>query len=120
MVCAGRPHPERRTSTPKVRPHGSRIRDVLLRRCHESIISSSTGIREAHLDQVTHARPLVDALGRRSVSCWVDEAELLPGVSLMDAISEGLTSAHFVVVLITENFLQRNWTQRELNAALSR
>jgi len=38
----------------------------------------------------------------------------------MVAISEGLTSAHFVAVLITENFLERNWTPRELNAALSR
>jgi TIR domain-containing protein len=74
----------------------------------------------AHLDKVTHARPLVDALSRRGISCWVDEAELLPGASLIDAISDGLISAHFVVLLITENFLQRNWTQRELNAALSR
>ena len=74
----------------------------------------------AHLDKVTHARPLVEALSRRGVSCWVDEAELLPGVSLLDAISEGLTSANFVLVLVTEHFLQRNWTQRELNAALSR
>lgn len=74
----------------------------------------------ADLDKVTHARPLADALGRRGVSCWVDEAELLPGVSLMDAIGEGLTSAHFIAVLITENFFQRDWAQRELKAALSR
>jgi hypothetical protein len=74
----------------------------------------------AHLDKVTHVRPLVDALSRRGVSCWVDEAELLPGVSLIEAINDGLATAQFVLVVITENFLQRNWTQRELNAALSR
>jgi len=74
----------------------------------------------AHLDKVTHLRPLVDALNKRGVSCWVDEAELLPGVSLIDAINDGLATAQFVLVVITENFLQRNWTQRELNAALSR
>ena len=74
----------------------------------------------AHLDKVTHVRPLVAALNKRGVSCWVDEAELLPGVSLIDAVNDGLATARFVLVIITENFLQRNWTQRELNAALSR
>ena len=74
----------------------------------------------AHLDKVTHARPLVAALNKRGISCWVDEAELLPGVSLIDAVNDGLATARFVLVIITENFLQRNWTQRELNAALSR
>jgi TIR domain len=74
----------------------------------------------AHLDKVTHVRPLVTALGMRGVSCWVDEAELLPGVSLIDSINDGLATARFVLVMITENFLQKNWTQRELNAALSR
>jgi hypothetical protein len=74
----------------------------------------------AHLDKVTHVRPLVNALNMRGVSCWVDEAELLPGVSLIDAINEGLATAQFVLVIITGNFLRRNWTQRELNAALSR
>ena len=74
----------------------------------------------AHLDKVTHIRPLVDALNRRGVSCWVDEAELLPGASLIDAINDGLATSQFVLVVITENFLEKNWTQRELNAALSR
>lgn len=77
-------------------------------------------ICHAHLDKITYARPLVDALNKRGVSCWLDEAELLPGVSLIDAINDGLATAQFVLVVITENFLQRNWTQRELNAALSR
>ncbi len=77
-------------------------------------------ICHAHLDKVTHVRPLVSALNLKAISCWVDEAELLPGMSLIDSINEGLASAQFVIVVITENFLQRNWTQRELNAALSR
>lgn len=74
----------------------------------------------AHLDKITHVRPLVEALNRRGISCWVDEAELLPGASLIDTINDGLATAQFVLLVITENFLQRNWTQRELNAALSR
>lgn len=77
-------------------------------------------ICHAHVDKVSHVRPLVTELGRRGVSCWVDEGELLPGVSLIDAINDGLATAIYVLVLITEDFLQRNWTQRELNAALSR
>jgi TIR domain len=74
----------------------------------------------AHLDKMTHARPLVAALNKRGISCWLDEAEIFPGASLIDAINDGLATAQYVLVIITENFLQRNWTQRELNAALSR
>ena len=74
----------------------------------------------AYVDKKTHVRPLADALARRAVSCWVDEAQIHPGESIIDAISEGIENAHFVLVLITENFIARNWTQKELNAALSR
>lgn len=77
-------------------------------------------IGHAHYDKAGYARPLADALGWRGVSCWVDEAQIGPGDSIIEAVGEGLESSRYVVVLITERFLARNWTQKELNSALSR
>lgn len=64
-------------------------------------------------------RPLANALASRAVSCWLDEAVIQPGMSIIDAISDGIRKAHFVVVFFTEN-LARNWPQTELNAAMWR
>lgn len=77
-------------------------------------------ICHAHYDKVAYARPLAEALGWRGVSCWVDEAQIGPGDSIIEVVSEGLESSRYVVVVITERFLARNWTQKELNSALSR
>lgn len=74
----------------------------------------------AGADKETHVYPLSQALARRAVSCWVDEAQIGPGDSIIDAISGGLERARYVLVLITKKFLARRWPQKELNAALSR
>src|SRR5947209_2564512 len=81
-------------------------RDVFL--CHASA------------DKQSHTLPLAQALGRKGVSCWVDQAQINAGDSIIDRINEGLGAAAFVVVVITDRFLKRRWTQKELNAALSR
>lgn len=77
-------------------------------------------ICHAHADKGNIARPLADALRRHAVSCWLDEAVIQPGDSIIDAVGEGLSNADFVVVLVTEAFLERQWTQKELNAALTK
>lgn len=82
------------------------MRDVFL--CH------------ANSDKKTYVQPLIDAFSKHAISCWVDEAQINPGDSIIEAISEGLVSSRYVVVLITPEFLERRWTQKELNSALSR
>jgi TIR domain len=69
-------------------------------------------------DKQRYARPLAKALARRAVSCWIDEAEIEIGDSIIDAVNTGLRLSHFVLVIITEESLSRRWPQRELNAAL--
>jgi hypothetical protein len=75
-------------------------------------------IAHAHQDKAEFVRPLVAALGRRAVSCWVDEAAIGPGDSLIDAMNEGLVAARYVVVPVTPRMLAAPWASRELNAAL--
>jgi hypothetical protein len=74
----------------------------------------------AHEDRFTHASPLVQELNILGISCWVDEGEILPGKSLIDAINDGLRTSTLVLVLVTERFLGPGWRRRELNAALAR
>lgn len=76
-------------------------------------------ICHAHVDKDCFARPLAAALAKEGISCWVDEAQILPGDSLFKAINAGLSGARQVVVLLTEAFLGRAWTERELEAATS-
>lgn len=94
-----------RETSYKVPRGASARRDVFL--CH------------AHIDKARYARPLASALESRGVSCWLDEAQILPGDSLFRAINEGLSGAQCVVVLLTDAFVGRAWTERELEAATS-
>jgi len=71
-------------------------------------------------DWATHAQPLRTALTLAGISCWTDEAQILPGESIVEKVSEGLGSARLVAVLVTRALMLRAWPQRELNAALSK
>ncbi|HEX2085375.1 MAG TPA: toll/interleukin-1 receptor domain-containing protein [Solirubrobacteraceae bacterium] len=75
-------------------------------------------ISHAYQDKNRYARPLVRALDERGVTCWIDEGQIGPGDSLIDAMNEGLRSSRYVVVLVTPRFLSGPWANKELNAAL--
>ena len=75
-------------------------------------------IAHAFHDKEAYVRPLAVALGRRAVSCWIDDAQIGPGDSLIDAMNLGIGTSRYVAVIITERFLAGPWASRELNAAL--
>ena len=64
-------------------------------------------------------RPMVEAFTQSGISCWYDEAEIRWGDSIVQKINEGLASSKYVVVVFSPAFVQKNWPQRELNAALN-
>ncbi len=76
-------------------------------------------ISHAGPDKDTIVRPFVERLAEREISCWFDEAELRWGESLLEKISKGLTASRYVLVFITEAFLDRPWPEAELRSALS-
>jgi len=80
-------------------------RDVFL--CHSSE------------DKVSVVRPLHAALTAAGISCWLDEAEVHWGDSIVEKINEGLRDSQFVVVVLSETFLAKPWPRRELSSALS-
>ncbi len=72
----------------------------------------------AHEDK-PFAHSLAGALGERGCSVWVDEFELRAGDSLTERVSGALTSADFVVTLVSSASVTSDWCRRELQMALS-
>ncbi len=64
-------------------------------------------------------RPLVEMLKSSGISYWYDEAEIKWGNSLIDKVNEGLSKSSYVMVVLSEDFLNKNWPQKELNSAMN-
>ena len=76
-------------------------------------------ICHASEDKTTVVRPLTKALTEQGISCWLDEAEIKWGDSITKKVNEGLSISRFVIVILSQAFLSKNWPERELNAALN-
>jgi hypothetical protein len=71
-------------------------------------------------DKTGIARPLYEHLTRRGITCWMDEAEIGWGESIVAKIQQGLSRARYVIVILSPQLLQKKWAQRELRTALAR
>jgi hypothetical protein len=69
-------------------------------------------------DKQQVVRPLAKKLNSAGISCWLDEAEVRWGESIVAKVNEGLTSSRFVILVLSQTFLDKAWPQREMNAAL--
>jgi Domain of unknown function (DUF1883)/TIR domain len=77
-------------------------------------------ISHASEDKDAVARPLREALTRRGVTVWLDEAQMRIGDSLRRRIDEGIRSSRFGVVVLSEAFFQKGWTNHELDGLVTR
>lgn len=59
-------------------------------------------------------------LQHRGVNVWIDEAEIKPGDSLIEKISDGLGTCEFVIAFISKNSIEAPWVKKELSIALTR
>jgi hypothetical protein len=66
------------------------------------------------------ARPLATALEERGIRVWFDEFELRIGDSLRRKIDAGLAKSRFGVVIFSQAFFSKNWTQYELDGLVAR
>jgi TIR domain len=60
------------------------------------------------------------SLEKRGAKCWVDEAEMRPGDSLLGKLSLGLNECEFVAVVLSPDAVTSVWVNQELEAALIR
>lgn len=77
-------------------------------------------ISHAGEDKAAVAEPLDAALNARGLRVWFDKAQLLPGDRLRRRINDGLRDTHCGILILSPDFLRKEWPQRELDALISR
>ena len=76
-------------------------------------------LSHASEDKYAIVEPFYSACEIEGVSAWLDAAELKWGDPLVSKIQEGISAAKYIIIFISESFLQKEWPQRELETALS-
>jgi len=77
-------------------------------------------ISHASEDKDAVARPLAERLRSLDLKVWYDEFALSLGDSLRQSIDYGLANSRFGVVVLSPNFLAKNWPKKELDGLFSR
>jgi hypothetical protein len=77
-------------------------------------------ISHASEDKAAVARPLAQALTGLGFSVWYDEEQIEIGSSLRMSIEAGLAASRYGVVVLSEAFFAKSWTQQELNGLFAR
>lgn len=76
-------------------------------------------ISHASKDKNEVVRPLADALIRRGIGVWYDEFELRIGDSLREKIDRGLANSRLGIVVLSQAFIAKGWTNYELNGIVT-
>lgn len=76
-------------------------------------------ISHASEDKATIAKPLAEILGRAGLRVWIDAHELQLGDSLSSRINEALADSSYGLVILSPDFLAKEWPKRELSALLA-
>lgn len=77
-------------------------------------------ISHASPDKEDFARPLAEALKNIEVKVWFDGFELKLGDSLRKNIDQGLKNSKFGLLILSDSFFNRPWTEYELNGFVNR
>lgn len=77
-------------------------------------------ISHASEDKDDLVRPLAEGLSNEGISVWYDEFELQIGDSLRHSIDRGLANSKYGIVVLSEAYFEKDWTQYELNGLVAR
>lgn len=77
-------------------------------------------ISHASEDKDEVVRPLATALRNEGLSVWYDEFELRIGDSLRRKIDKGLATSKFGLIVLSEMFFKKGWTNYELDGLVTR
>jgi hypothetical protein len=64
-------------------------------------------------------RRIFRELRKRGVPCWLDEAEILPGDSLIEKIADAITEMDYLLCFISEDSIKSSWVRKEISIALT-
>ncbi len=77
-------------------------------------------VSHASEDKESIVRPLAHALQDKGLAVWYDEFELRIGSSLRRSIDVGLANSRFGVVVLSESFFKKGWSNYELDGLVTR
>lgn len=77
-------------------------------------------ISHASEDKATVAKPLTEKLIKLGLKVWLDEFELKIGDSLSRSIDLGLSNSKFGIVILSENFFKKDWTEYEYRGLVAK
>lgn len=77
-------------------------------------------ISHANEDKETVVDGLAQQLEALGVDVWYDDDQIQIGDSLMDSLDEGLSESRYGVIVLSENFIDKNWPESELKALMQR
>ena len=77
-------------------------------------------ISHASEDKDEIVRPLAHALQAEGLRVWYDEFELRIGDSLRRKIDKGLGNSRFGIVVFSQDFFRKGWTNYELDGLVTR
>lgn len=79
---------------------------------------ASVFLSHNHADK-PFVRKLARDLEGHNVKCWLDEAEMKIGDSLIQKIRDGIDNAQFFVVVLSQNSINAPWVVNELDVAMN-
>ena len=69
---------------------------------------------------VAMARRLATDLQSEQMDVWLDEKKILVGDSIHQKIEEGISNCDYLILLVSQESMQSNWVQDEINVARMR
>lgn len=77
-------------------------------------------ISHASEDKDAVARPLAEMFVANGLKVWYDEYSLTVGDSLRRSIDKGLAGCRYGLVILSPHFIEKEWTQKELDGLVAR
>src|ERR1043166_7581425 len=86
----------------------------------QSCMPPDVFISHASEDKETFVRPLATRLVELGLTVWYDEFSLQAGDSLRRSIDAGLSQCRHAVVVLSPKFIEKRWTNWELDGLVGR
>lgn len=77
-------------------------------------------ISHANADKLSYVNELKESLDKLKINIFYDKDTLEWGDNWKEKILEGVAKAEFAIIVISENFFGREWTEKELGEFLTR
>jgi len=77
-------------------------------------------ISHAAEDKKDFVEELVSTLDQNNIRVWYDSTSIAWGSSIRQAIDKGLRNSKYGIVIISPNFINKHWTQYELDGILNK